>query len=493
MDITLYNTLTRRKERFRPIEPGRVRMYNCGPTVYDQAHIGNMRSYILADLLRRAFEYFGYQVCQVINITDVGHLTSDADEGEDRMLIGARRAGRDPWEISRLFTDLFFQDTDALNIQRPHVAPRATDHIPEMIALVEKLVAAGYTYQIDDGVYFDVSRWPDYGRLSGQTLDALRAGARVAVNSQKRHPADFGLWRAATPEHLMQWDSPWGRGFPGWHVECSAMSIKYLGETFVSLSRTTLDVHTGGEDHIATHHENEIAQSEAATGVPFANYWVHGRFLRWKEKDRRMSKSSGEFLVVDDLVEQGFDPLAYRYLCLTASYRVPLTFSWEAMESAADSLRRLREGVRRLAGETPATPRVSPAGELAGRFRAAVADDLNLPGALAVIWETLREANRVTDGGTKRGLLDLALDFDRVLGLRLADAAEAETLPADVMALIQRREAARAARDWPAADALREEIRARGYEVEDTPSGTRWRRLALNHRHENGKNRINLK
>jgi cysteinyl-tRNA synthetase len=276
----------------------------------------------------------------------------------------------------------------------------------------------------------------------------------------------------------MQWDSPWGRGYPGWHIECSAMSMKYLGET--------LDVHTGGEDHIATHHENEIAQSEAATGVPFANYWVHGRFLRWDKNDRRMSKSSGEFLVVGDLVARGFDPLAYRYLCLTASYRVPLTFSWQAMESAADSLRRLRENVRRLACEASLrgdeardVSSAQSSATLTERFRAAIADDFNIPGALAVAWEALREANRTSEVVKKRGLLDLVLDFDRVLGLRLsaAIAAGAETLPADVAALIQQREAARAARDWPAADALREVIRQHGYEVEDTPTGTRWRRI----------------
>jgi cysteinyl-tRNA synthetase len=309
-------------------------------------------------------------------------------------------------------------------------------------------------------------------------LDDLRAGARVDVNPQKRHPADFALWRAATPEHIMQWDSPWGRGFPGWHIECSAMSIKYLGET--------LDIHTGGEDHIATHHENEIAQSEAATGKPFANYWMHGRFLRWNEDERRMSKSSGEFLVVGDLAERGFDPLAFRYLCLTASYRVPLTFSWDAMESASDSLRRLRENARRLAGETRDAHSAPPllrtesqdkAASLSENFRAAIANDFNLPAALAVTWETLRQANRASELAEKRGLLDLVLDFDRVLGLGLEESLSAETeeLPADVADLISQREAARAARDWSTADALRERVRQQGYEVEDTASGTRWR------------------
>jgi len=486
MDVQIYNTMTRHKETFRPIEPGKVGMYHCGPTVYDQAHIGNMRTYVMADLIRRTFEYLGYKVQQVMNITDVGHLTSDADEGEDRMLVGARRTGRDPWEIAEHFAHLFFEDTGALNILRPHVVCKATEHIPEMIALVQRLEALGYTYEIGDGVYFDVGRFPNYGRLSRQTLDGMRAGARVEVNPEKHHPADFALWRKATPEHIMQWDSPWGHGYPGWHIECSVMSMKYLGET--------LDIHTGGEDHIGTHHENEIAQSEAATGKPFVNYWIHGRFLRWhkdvngngngngngNEDDRRMSKSSGEFLVVGDLAARGFDPLDFRYHCLTASYRVPLTFSWAGLESAADGLRRLRENVRRLTGETRDAAVTDPPLALADRFRAAIADDLNAPGALAVTWEAVHQANRATDVAEKRALLDLALDFDRVLGLGLADASAAgdEPLPSDVAALIQQREAARAARDWPTADALREVIRQQGYEVEDTPSGPRWQRVS---------------
>jgi cysteinyl-tRNA synthetase len=469
MEIQIYNTLTRQKEIFEPIEPGTLRMYNCGPTVYDQAHIGNMRSYVMADLIRRSFEYLGYDVTQVINVTDVGHLTSDADEGEDRMLVGARRTGQDPWEIAARYTGLFFEDMARLNILRPHVAPKATEHIPEMIAFTKRLEALGYTYEIDDGIYFDVGRLEHYGRLSRQSLGEMQAGARVDVNSQKRHPADFALWRKAAPEHIMQWDSPWGRGYPGWHIECSVMSMKYLGET--------LDIHTGGEDHIATHHENEIAQSEAVTGKPFVNYWMHCRFLRWKEEDRRMSKSSGEFLVVEDLVERGFDPLAYRYLCLTASYRVPLTFSWEAMETAAESLSRLRDNVRRLDIETRDVVALQSPAALEESFKEAIADDVNIPGALAVTWETLREANRATDLGAKRALLGLVLDFDRVLGLGLSDGldADVDTLPQEVAELIEQREAARSAHDWSTADALREAIREQGYEIEDTPEGTRWR------------------
>jgi cysteinyl-tRNA synthetase len=400
------------------------------------------------------------------------------------MLVGARRIGKDPWQIAEHFTELFFEDTASLNIRRPHVAPRATEHIPEMIAFVQHLEARGYTYDIHDGVYFDVGRLENYGRLSRQNLAEVRAGARVDVNPQKRHAADFALWRRAAPEHIMQWDSPWGRGYPGWHIECSVMSMKYLGET--------LDIHTGGEDHIATHHENEIAQSEAVTGKPFVNYWMHGRFLRWKQEDRRMSKSSGEFLVVGDLVARGFDPLAYRYLCLTASYRVPLTFSWDAMESAAESLSRLRDSVRRLGIETRGVAPADPRAALKERFKAAVSDDVNIPGALAVTWEAVREANRAPDITEKRALLELVLYFDRVLGLRLFNAVEPdpETLPVEVAELIQQREEARAARDWSTADALREAIRQRGYEVEDTPTGAQWR-TALFVRHH-GTNRSKL-
>jgi cysteinyl-tRNA synthetase len=469
MEIRIYNTMTRRKETFRPIEPGKVRMYNCGPTVYDHAHIGNMRTYIMVDTIRRTLEYLGYEVRQVMNITDVGHLVSDADEGQDRMLVGAQRTGRSPWEIAEQYSELFFADTAALNILRPHVVCKATEHIPEMIELVQRLERLGYTYEIGDGVYFDVSRFPNYGRLSGQKLDELRAGARVEVNPEKRHPADFGLWRKATPEHIMQWDSPWGRGYPGWHIECSAMSMKYLGET--------LDIHTGGEDHIYTHHPNEIAQSEAATGKAFAHYWVHGRFLRWSQGEQRMSKSSGEFLVVDDLREKGFDPLAFRYSCLTASYRVPLTFSWEGMQRAAEGLRRLEDNVRRLDEEADPVPGGEPS-DLGDRFRAAIADDFDTPSALALTWEAVRRANRATDGAEKRALLDLVLGFDRVLGLGLRDRVRArDVMPDDVSALIQQREAARAARDWATADALRETIYQHGYEIQDTPAGTRWTRI----------------
>jgi cysteinyl-tRNA synthetase len=473
MDIQVYSTMTRRKDVFRPVDPGKVRMYNCGPTVYDQAHIGNMRTYVMADIIRRTFEYLGYEVRQVMNVTDVGHLVSDADEGEDRMLVGAQRTGCSPWEIAEHYTRLFFSDTAALNILRPHIVCKATEHIPEMIDLVRRLERLGYTYEIDDGVYFDVSRFPGYGRLSGQKLDELRAGARVEVNPEKRHPADFGLWRKAAPEHIMQWDSPWGRGYPGWHIECSAMSMKYLGET--------LDIHTGGEDHIYTHHPNEIAQSEAATGKTFAHYWVHGRFLRWDQDDRRMSKSSGEFLVVDDLRERGFDALAFRHSCLTASYRVPLTFSWESMQRAAEGLRNLRDSVQRLHQEAGQVAAGAPL-DLVNRFRATIADDFDMPGALAVTWEAIRRANRAADAADKRALLDLVLEFDRVLGLGLAEATRAtDILPDAVLALIRQREAARAARDWTTADALREAIRQHGYDVQDTPLGTRWRRVSIEH------------
>ena len=475
MQVKINNTLTRSSEVFRPLVPGEVTMYNCGPTVYDQAHIGNLRSYLMADTIRRVFEYLRYRVRQVTNITDVGHLTSDADEGDDRMVVGAHRLGKDPIEVARHFERLFFADRASLNILYPHVVCRATEHIPDMIALVQRLEALGYTYQIDDGVYFDVGRLPGYGRLARQALDEMKAGARVQVNVAKRHPSDFALWRLATPEHIMQWDSPWGRGYPGWHIECSAMSMKYLGETF--------DIHTGGEDHIPTHHQNEIAQSEAATGKTLANYWVHCRFLRWRSSqdaensrvaatqsaasnpseadEEKMSKTSGKFLVLDDLSRLGYDPLAFRYMCLTAGHHTTLAFSWEALQGAASSLRRLQESVRRLGDdfsdqvyltdtandlEPDSTANTNPVESVEDRFRSAIADDFNMPAALVVLWDTLHEANRATGRVDQLRWLERLLAWDNVLGLGLSGLVREFSTPEEITELIARRATARQAR-----------------------------------------------
>ncbi|MCX7804003.1 MAG: cysteine--tRNA ligase [Planctomycetota bacterium] len=495
----LFNTMGRRKEPFMPLEAGRVGMYTCGPTVYNYAHIGNLRTYIFEDLLRRTLEYNGFAVRHVMNITDVGHLTSDADTGEDKMEEGARREGRSIWEIAAFYTEAFRRDIARLNILPPAVWCRATDHIAEQIELVRRLEEKGYAYRLPDGVYFDTSRFPDYGRLAMLDVEGLMAGARVRPVEGKRSPADFALWKLTPPgvKRQMEWDSPWGRGFPGWHIECSAMAMKYLGETF--------DIHAGGVDHINVHHTNEIAQAECATGKKFVRYWLHGEFLVM-EKDK-MSKSAGNFVTLQTLIDRGFDPLDYRYLCLTAHYRSQLVFRWESLEAARSARRSLLERIHGPgaagveAPEAAAAAAGSAAGGRAGadagreavrgdgevpvrgdraeryaaRFLEAVNDDLNIPAALAVAWELARDSG-IPAGGKKR----LLLDFDRVFGLRLDIPPQEEPgaeIPAGVKELADRREEARRSRNWKEADALRAEIAKLGYRVEDTPSGPRISRV----------------
>jgi cysteinyl-tRNA synthetase len=469
-------------------------MYTCGPTVYNYAHIGNLRTYIFEDVLRRVLEYDGYSVKHVMNITDVGHLTSDADEGEDKMIKAMRREGKTPWDIARFYTDAFFADTDSLNIVRPTVVSPATDHIDDMIDLIACLFKNGHAYTTADGVYFDVTTFPGYGKLSRMALDEQEAGARVEVNLEKRNPADFALWKIAGKSHAMQWDSPWGRGYPGWHIECSAMSMKYLGDTF--------DIHCGGVDHIPIHHENEIAQSEGCTGKQFVRYWVHGEFLLVNAG--KMSKSAGAageqpaesdlrdmgegieplntggsgFLTLQKLVEQGYDPLAYRYFCFTAKYRAQLNYTDEGMKGAARALEGLYDFVTR-ASEAPAAAGegglewIEPYRE---KFAQSINDDLNMPGALAAVHELITEANRRQ---RPAAILPTLYDWDRVLGLKLEERAKeraAESLPPELQDLLDRRQAARKARDFATADALRAELREAGIEIEDTPQGVRWRR-----------------
>jgi len=477
MPVRLYNTLTRKKEEFAPVEAGRVRMYTCGPTVYNYAHIGNLRSYIFADILRRTLEFVGYEVPVVMNVTDVGHLTSDADSGEDKMEKQALQSGRDIWEIARGFEEAFFADIDALNIEQPAVRCRATEHVPEMIALVEKLIERGHAYETDQAVYFDVATFPSYTELSRQSLEDKMTAARDEVQEDpgKRNPADFALWFKAVgrfENHIMRWESPWGVGFPGWHIECSAMSMKYLGET--------LDIHTGGEDHIWVHHPNEVAQSEAATGKKFVNCWMHGAFLvvgdlsgRGVDDERRMGKSEGNFLRLQTLIDNGYDPLAYRYACLMAHYRTKLKFTWESMDAAASGYGGLKEFVARaiqiggVEGEWVT--------EYRKRFEEAVTDDLNMPRAMGVVAELTREADRRKD----YGVLDALYDFDRVMGLKLRESAEkATSADAEIESLIKEREDARSAKNWVRADELRKELSDRGITLEDTPSGTLWRRTS---------------
>ena len=469
MTIQLFNSATRTVELFTPIEAGHLRVYNCGPTVYDYQHIGNLYGYIAADVVRRTFEYFGFTVQQVMNITDVGHLVGDADTaGVDKMAIGAQREGVDPLVMAEKYTDQFMVDRRRLNILDPHVVAKATEHVPEMIALIERLIAKGDAYAAADGVYFDTTAFPGYGtRLNPEPPDSREAGARVEVNPNKRSPFDFALWRAAKLGDLQQWDSPWGRGNPGWHIECSAMAMKYLGETF--------DLHSGGEDHLFPHHECEIAQSEAATGRRFVNYWLHHRFL--KLDSSKMAKSTGGFFRLDDLVRRGHDPLAFRMLALGVSYRKGLDFTWDALADAERRLQSWRSQIRQAAdGTTAELP--SADDPIRAAFAAAVADDFNTPRALAQAETALKLVNS-TDASSRRRGVGLMFDMDRVLGLGLeAGATATDDLAGDDKRLFDERTAARAAGDFKRSDELRVALEARGIKVKDTKDGARWERIA---------------
>jgi cysteinyl-tRNA synthetase len=477
--LRLFDTLSREKKDLEPIDKDIVGIYTCGPTVYQYAHIGNLRTYIFEDLLVRTLRFFGYRVRHVKNITDVGHLTDDADQGEDKMLKGAREQHKSVWEIAEHYKDAFFQDLEALNITMPDITCRATEHIQDMIDLIRRIEAAGFTYQAEGNVYFDVGKAPDYGKLTGQVREDLKAGARIALDPNKRNPHDFVLWFTQSKfEHqAMLWDSPWGRGYPGWHIECSAMSMKYLGEQF--------DIHCGGIDHIPVHHTNEIAQSEAATGKkPWVKYWLHGEFLVLDRE--KMAKSAGNFLTLGSLMEQGYHALDYRYFCLGAHYRSPLQFSFEALDSARSGRLNVVERILRLKQDNPGLGPRKPEelGKSTGRvsrllrsFSDALANDLNVPRALGVFWELIKD--EAIDPQQKLGGL---LEMDRVLGLGL-DAIEPEQLDegfrAEVQGLIDEREQARQAKDYARADRIRDLLRDKGVVLEDTPSGPRWKKEKL--------------
>jgi cysteinyl-tRNA synthetase len=453
MSLALYDTWSRAVRPFTPLQSGHVGLYCCGPTVYDHAHIGNLRTYVFEDVLRRVLALNGYHVRHVVNITDVGHLVSDADEGEDKMEKGSRRTGASAWQIAERYTLAFMADWKALNLLEPTLWCRATDHIAEQIAFIAELERNGYTYQTADGVYFDTGKQDDYGYLARLDHAGLQAGKRVALGD-KRRATDFALWKFSPPDttRQMEWDSPWGRGFPGWHIECSAMSAKYLGPWF--------DIHCGGEDHIAVHHSNEIAQTQACYGTRLANFWMHGHFLTLDAA--KMSKSSGDFLRLQSLIDRGIDPLAYRYLCLSAHYRSKLRFNHEALEAAQAALDRLRKAY----ASWPAGGAADQ--DFVARFNAEVNQDLNLPRALAVVWELVRSD---LSAATRRATVDA---FDTVLGLRLADwQANAFEIPADVAALAELREKARAIKDWGQADLLRQRLKAAGWQVEDSADGQR--------------------
>lgn len=462
--MKLYNTLARQKEEFEPLDGKEVKIYSCGPTVYQFAHIGNLRTYVFMDILRRVLKYNGYSLKHVMNITDVGHLVADADEGEDKMMKTAREQKKSPWEIAEFYTGIFMKDTMELNIDMPEIIPKATAHINEMIEFVEGLIQKGYGYETSDGIYFDISRFEGYGKLSGLDLEGQIAGARVDVNEEKRHPADFALWKKASKEHIMQWPSPWGMGYPGWHIECSAMSRKYLGDVF--------DIHTGGVDHIPVHHENEIAQSEALIGKPVVKYWLHGEFLL--VDGGKMSKSLGNTYTISDLKANSINPLAFRYLCLNANYRSKLNFTWEVIKSAQVSLDRLLEGALTHKNGTAEVEQ-----ELINTFKQdfeeAINDDLNIPRALGVVWNVIRHGTR------SKTLFELLVKMDEVLGLNIAGVIEkskVEALESDpeIEDLINKRQQARKDKNWKLADEIRDKLKSMGILLEDTPQGVKWKR-----------------
>ena len=454
MDIYFYNTLTKQKDLFKPIEEGKVKIYSCGPTVYKDATIGNMRTNLLNDTLRRVLKYNGYELKHVMNITDVGHLVSDGDEGEDKMLKSAREEHKSPLEIAEHYTKLFFRDLERLNIETPEVVCKATDHIKEMLEMVQKIMKNGYAYETSTAIYFDVSKLDKYGILSGINLNDQKAGARVDVDPEKRNPYDFALWIKAPANHLMKWDSPWGPSYPGWHIECSAMSTKYLGEEF--------DIHTGGIDLVPTHHENEVAQNKGACGKNPAHYWIHGEYLLIN--GGKMSKSLGNTYLIDDIIARGYSPLAYRLFNYSCHYRGKLNFTWEGIESANTSLIRLREGYQKhLNGNSDRSDEIIA--DMENRFHQAINDDMNMPLALSVVWEAVKYPEKSPK------IAQLLKKFDTVLGIKIDEVQETK-IPQEILDLVEERKQARSDKNWNESDRLRDLIAEKGYIVKDTKDGT---------------------
>lgn len=453
MDIYLYNTLTREKDIFEPLNNEQVKIYSCGPTVYKDATIGNMRTNIFQDVLRRMLKYNGYKIKHVMNITDVGHLVSDGDEGEDKMLKSAREEKKTPLEIAKHYTELFFADLKDLNIETPEVICKATDYIPEMLEYVKELVKRGYAYETSTAIYFDVSKLDKYPVLSNHNVEEQKAGARVDVDTEKRNPYDFALWIKAPENHLMKWDSPWGPSYPGWHIECSAMSRKHLGEQF--------DIHTGGIDLIPTHHENEIAQSKGICGKIPARYWIHGEYLLIN--GGKMSKSLGNVYLLKDIKEKGYDPLVYKLLCYTCSYRNKLNFTWEGIEAASKSLERLRNGYQlNKNGKDKLTDEDKKEIERIEKcFHEAINDDMNMPLAMSYVWELIKYNKKSPE------IAELLIKIDSVLGIKI-DKEEKLEIPQDVLELIEKRTQARKERNWEESDRLRDKIFEKGYIVKDS-------------------------
>ncbi len=453
MEIYFYNTLTHSKEKFSPINKEEVRIYSCGPTVYKDATIGNMRTNIFQDTLRRTLEYNGLKVKQAMNITDVGHLVSDGDEGEDKMIKSARQEGKEPLEIANYYTKLFFKDLENLNIEIPEIICRATDNIEDMLKAVEDLVKRGYAYETSSAIYFDISKLDKYPILSNLDIENQKAGARVEVDKEKRNPHDFAVWIKAPENHLMKWNSPWGPSYPGWHIECSVMSKKYLGEVF--------DIHTGGIDLIPTHHENEIAQSKGMCGKIPANYWMHGEFLLIN--GGKMSKSLGNVYLLQDIIDRGYEPLVYKLFCYSIQYRKKLNFTWEGMDSAKISLDRLREAYQKhLNGTDEIDENILE--QYKNNFNEAINDDLNMPVAMSVVWELAKRPEK------SKKVSQLLKDFDRVLGLKI-DEYKKQNIPDEIKELLKQREEARKNKDWSESDKLRDIIKEKGYIVKDSKEG----------------------
>lgn len=457
-DLFLYNTLGRKVEKFIPVDKDEVKMYSCGPTVYSYAHIGNFRAYIFSDTLRRVLKYNGYKVNSVMNLTDVGHLTSDADTGEDKMEKAARKEGKDPYEIAKFYTDAFLVDYDRLNLQRPTTITKATDNIPQMIDMVKEIIDNGYAYETSKGIYFDVSKLKQYPVLSNNVIEGQEAGARIEVDPEKRNPQDFAIWIKAPENHIMKWDSPWGVSYPGWHLECSVMGRRFLGEHF--------DIHTGGVDHIPIHHENEIAQDIGSFGHNPANFWMHVEFLL--VDGGKMSKSLGNIYTISQLAEKGYEPLAFKLFNYTSSYRIQLNFTFDGLQAAKTALNRLRRGylAHRDADELIDEDTIK---DYELKFNKAINDDLNMPAAMSVVWEIVKSDKK------SKQLADLLLKFDQVLGLDLENSEnylnEKIDVPQEILDLVEERKNAKANKDYAKADELRDLINSKGYSIKDSANG----------------------
>lgn len=456
MSIKIFNTLTRKKEDFKPLDEKEIRMYSCGPTVYYFAHIGNLRAYLFMDNLRRVLKYNGYNLKHVMNITDVGHLVSDADEGEDKMMKAAKRENKNPFEIAEFYMNAFLADIDKLNVDRPEIIARATEHIDVMEEYVKKIIENGFSYQTEDTVYFDTSKLDKYGLLSNRNVDEQKAGARVEFDNNKKNISDFAIWIKAPENHIMKWDTFFGKAYPGWHLECSAMGYKYLGEQF--------DIHTGGVDHIPIHHENEIAQSKGFSGKIPANYWMHVEFLQIN--GGKMSKSLNNLYTLKDLEEKGYEPLVYRMFNFTSNYRAQINFTFEAMDAAKIALNRLRDGyLKHSEGTDDVQDEFIK--EYEDRFLEAINDDLNMPVAMSVVWDVVKNPNK------SKKLQNLLLKFDEVLGLDLKNYKKQENvLPEEIASLVNERNEARANKNWAESDRIRDILIEKGYTVKDSKEGT---------------------